>query len=101
MGINPLDFLKNAKNLQNQFGKVQEELLDITVTGSSGGGIVKVSLNGQFQMLGVFLDPVAVDSRDIPMLQDLIVAAHADASEKIKELLKTKLGPMAGSLTGL
>lgn len=101
MGMNPLDLLKNAKALQDQFGKVQEELAGVSVTGSSGGGIVKVSLNGQFQMLGVTLDPVAVDSRDIPMLQDLIIAAHSNACDKVKDLLKTKLGPMAGSFNGL
>ncbi|HKL85259.1 MAG TPA: YbaB/EbfC family nucleoid-associated protein [Treponemataceae bacterium] len=99
--MNPFDLLKNAKALQDQFGKVQEELSDVSVTGSSGGGIVKVSLNGQFQMLGVSLDPIAVDSRDIPMLQDLIKAAHSDACDKVKEILKTKLGPMAGNFTGL
>jgi DNA-binding protein, YbaB/EbfC family len=101
MNINPFDILKNAKSIQEQFARIQEELAGMTVTGSSGGGIVKVSMNGQFELLGVTLVPVAVDPRDITMLQDLIVAAHSDAAEKVKELLKTKLGPMAGALPGL
>ena len=96
MNINPFDILKNAKSIQEQFTRMQEELATVVVTGSSGGGIVKVSLNGQFELLSVTLDPIAVDPRDVPMLQDLIVAAHADAQEKIKEILKTKLGPLAG-----
>jgi nucleoid-associated protein EbfC len=101
MDMNPFELLKNAKAMQEQFAKMQAELVDVSVTGSSGGGIVKVTMNGQFELLGVALDPVSVDSRDIPMLQDLLVAAHADACEKIKELLKTKVGPLAGSFGGL
>lgn len=101
MNMNPFDILKNAKAIQEQFSKVQEELAQVSVTGSSGGGIVKVTLNGKFEMIGVVLDPIAVDPRDVPMLQDLLVAAHADASEKVKELIKDKLGPMAGGMPSL
>ena len=101
MNMNPFDLLKNAQSMQAQFGQIQEELSRVSVVGSSGGGIVKVTMNGKFELLGVSLDPIAVDARDIPMLQDLIVAAHVDASEKIKELLKTKFGPLAGAIPGL
>jgi DNA-binding YbaB/EbfC family protein len=101
MNINPFDILKNAQGIQDQIARVQSELATMSVTGSSGGGIVKVTMNGQFELLGVELDPVAVDPRDIPMLQDLIVAAHANASEKVKEIIKEKLGPMAGGFPGL
>jgi len=96
MNINPFDILKNAKAIQEQFAHLQDELADVTVTGSSGGGIVRIEMNGQFELLGIKLDPLCVDQRDIPMLQDLIVAAHADATGKVKELLKTRLGPLAG-----
>lgn len=101
MNINPFDILKNAKAIQEQFSRMQEELADVTVTGSSGGGIVKVELNGQFDLLSIKLDPLCVDQRDIPMLQDLIVAAHADAAVKVKELLKAKLGPLAGGFPAI
>lgn len=101
MNMNPFEILKNAKSIQDQFSRIQEELAEVTVIGSSGGGIVKVTLNGQFDLVGVVLDPIAVDNRDIPMLQDLIVAAHADATQKVKELLKAKLGPLAGGYPGL
>ncbi len=98
MDMNPFELLKNAKSLQEQFARLQDELDSVTVSGASGGGIVKVMLNGKFELLSVIIDPVAVDPRDIPMLQDLIVAAHADASEKVKEVLKNRLGPLAGVL---
>ncbi len=96
MNINPFDILKNAKGIQEQFAHLQEELADLTVTGSAGGGIVKIEMNGQFDLLAIKLDPVCVDPRDLSMLQDLIVAAHTDAAQKVKELLKTKMGPLAG-----
>ena len=99
--MNPFDIMKNAKAMQDQFARIQEELAGVSVSGSSGGGIVTVTLNGQFEMTAVHIDPIAVDPRDIPMLQDLIVAAHAHASEKVKELLKTRLGPLAGSFQGV
>jgi nucleoid-associated protein EbfC len=101
MDMNPFELLKNAKAMQEQFAKMQAELAEVTVTGSSGGGIVKVTMNGQFELIDVSLDPIAVDPRDIPMLQDLIVAAHADASEKVKDILKAKVGPLAGAFGGL
>lgn len=101
MDINPFDILKNAKSIQEHIAKIQAELATVSVTGSSGGGIVKVTLNGQFEMTGVFLDPIAVDPRDVSMLQDLIVAAHADAMARVRELLKERLGPLAGGIGGM
>ena len=101
MNINPFDVLKNAKSIQEQFAKIQEELAQVSVTGSSGGGIVKVTLNGQFEMTSLVIDPIAVDPRDVPMLQDLIVAASADAMTRVREILKERLGPLAGGLGGL
>ena len=101
MNINPFDVLKNAKSIQEQFAKIQEELARVSVTGSSGGGIVKVTLNGQFEMTSLVIDPIAVDPHDVPMLQDLIVAASADAMTRVREILKERLGPLAGGLGGL
>lgn len=98
MNINPFDLLKNAGNLKEQFSQVQQELKQISATGSSGGGIVKVTMNGQFETTAVQLDPIAVDPRDVPMLQDLIVAAAHDAQTHIQEMIKEKLGPVANSL---
>ena len=98
MNINPFDLLKNAQSLKDQFAKVQEELDQIEASGSSGGGIVHVTVNGKMQLVSVQLDPIAVDPRDIPMLQDLIIAAHRDAMAKIKDEINEKLGPMVSGL---
>ena len=100
MNINPFDLMKNAKALQEQVEKMQEDLASVNVTGSSGGGIVRVALNGHFEILSVTLDPIAVDPRDIKMLEDLIVAAHTDAMEKAREEIKAKIGN-AAAISGL
>lgn len=101
MNINPFELMKNAKELQSQFGKMQEELTELRVQGVSGGGLVKVTLSGTFEMVKLELDPIVVDNRDIAMLQDLIRSAYSDAVEKIKETLKEKLGPLASLAGGL
>ena len=55
-------------------------------------------MNGQFEFVDVQIDPIAVDPRDVKMLQDLIIAAAHDASERIKEIIKEKAGPLLGGL---
>ncbi len=98
MNMNPFELLKNAQSMKEQFAKIQEELKLIEVTGSAGGGIVKVTVNGQFETQRVELDPIAVDPRDIPMLQDLITAASRDAMSRVQDAVKDKLGPLANGL---
>ena len=99
--MNPFDLLKNPQAIQAELEKVKNQLAQITVTGSSGGNMVQVTLNGNMEMLSIKIDPLCVDNRDVPMLQDLIVAAHHDAMSKIQEEIKDRLGPMIGSFPGL
>ncbi|MDE6704989.1 MAG: YbaB/EbfC family nucleoid-associated protein [Treponemataceae bacterium] len=96
--MNPFDLVKNMHNLQGQMEKMKEELAGMTVTGSSGGNMVQVTMNGKFAMVAIKIDPIAVDPRDVPMLQDLIVAASHDAAEKVQELLKQKSGSLLGGM---
>ena len=97
--MNPFELMKNAKDLQARLGTMQEELAEMRLQGVSGGGLVKVTLSGTFDMVKLEVDPIAVDNRDVPMLQDLIRSAYTDAVEKIKDALKVKIGPLA-ALTG-
>lgn len=92
--MNPFDMLKNIEQMKSQLGTMQEELKQITATGSSGGNIVNVTINGKFEIINLKLDPICVDPRDVQMLQDLIVAAHHDAMSKIQEAIKEKYGPL-------
>jgi hypothetical protein len=87
--------LKQAKEMQD---KLQKELADLRVEGTSGGGIVSLTLDGQKNLVAVRLDPQVVDRADIEMLQDLIVAAFNDAAAKVDEHLAQKLGALGGGL---
>jgi DNA-binding YbaB/EbfC family protein len=88
MAINPMDLFKNMQSIQSKVSEMQERLKEIVVTGSSGGGMVKIELDGQFFVRRVEISPEAVDPSDIEMLQDLVLAAFSDASAKIKEKMK-------------
>ena len=96
--MNPFDMLKNIQSMKEQLGNIQEELAEITATGSSGGNIVNVTLNGKFEIVSVKLDPICVDPRDVQMLQDVIIAAHHDAMTKIQENIKAKYGPLLNGM---
>lgn len=98
MSFNPFDLLKNASGIQQQLEKAQAELSAISATGASGGGLVKLTINGRMEITQLQLDPIAVDARDVAMLQDLIIAAHRDAISKVQSVMAEKLGPMMGGL---
>ena len=96
--MNPFDMLKNIEQMKSQLGTMQEELKQIRATGSSGGNIVNVTINGKFEIINLKLDPICVDPRDVQMLQDLIIAAHHDAMSKIQEAIKDKYGPLLNGM---
>jgi DNA-binding YbaB/EbfC family protein len=98
MNINPFEILKNAQKIQEQMGAFQEKMGAITVTGSAGGGMAEVDLNGRMEMTALRLAPEAVKPGDVEMLQDLIVAAFTDAMEKVRERINGEMGAMAGSM---
>jgi len=95
--MNP-NLLKQARQLQQQLAKIQEELANETVVGSSGGGAVVVSLDGHGQLRGVKIDKAAVDPADVETLEDLIAVAFKDAQAKVAELSRSRMGPLTGGL---
>jgi DNA-binding YbaB/EbfC family protein len=98
MNINPFEVLKNAQKLQEQMSEIQEKLGDILVTGSVGGGMVEIDMNGRMEMVAVRIAPELSD--DLAMLQDLIVAAYTSASDKVKEALRNEMGSIAAGFGG-
>ncbi len=98
MAINPLDFIKNFQNIQSKMSEMQDRLKDIVVTGSSGGDMVKIELDGQFSVRKVQISPEAVDPNDIEMLQDLILAAFSDASTKARDKLKEEASGLTNGM---
>lgn len=87
--------LKNAKEMQE---KLQKELAEMRVEGSSGGGMVTVTLDGTKSLISIRIDPEVVNKEDIEMLQDLTVAAFNDAGTKVDESASQKLGSLGAAL---
>ena len=98
MNINPFEIMKNFGNIQAKMTEMQEKLGFVKVTGSAGGDMVKVEINGHFEVLSVTIAPEAADSRDLEMLQDLTRAAMTDALSKIKEAVRTEMSSLTGGL---
>ena len=98
MSKNINKLLKQAQKVQVQMMKAQEDLQKKEVEGSAGGGMVKVVLNGANQLVSIKIDPEVVDPKDVEMLEDLIVAAHSNAMEKIKEMSESTFGSITGGL---
>lgn len=96
--MNPFDMLKNLSQMQSAFKNVQDKLQDVVATGSSGGNMVKITMNGKFELVDIVLDPICVDNRDVKMLQDLIIAAHNQAVQNVQGAIKDQLGPMLAGL---
>jgi len=95
---NILDMLKNPQALQAQAQEMQKKISAIHATGQAGGGMVKITLSGTMELLECYISPELSEFKDIPLLQDLIRAAHHNAAEKIKEAIQNEF---AGSFGGL
>lgn len=98
MGINYGDLMKQAKVMQKQLETMQEELKIMVFEASSGGGAVKVKVNGDQQLLEVKMNKEIVDPDDIEMLEDMIMVAVNDALMKSKNEYKNKMGSMTGGM---
>lgn len=90
--------LKQAQKVQAQVMKAQEDLQKKEFEGTAGGGVVKVVLNGANQLVSIKIDPEVVDPKDVEMLEDMIMAAHANALEKIKDTSESTFGNITGGM---
>ncbi len=99
-GGNMNQMMMQARKMQQDLQKAQEEIAETEVVGQAGG-VVEVVLTGDKKVVSVTIEPEAVDPDDIEMLEDLIVAAFNSALEEADNLSAEKLGPMAGMLGGL
>ena len=91
------DIFKQAREMQSRLGDVQESLQRATVTGESGAGLVKVTLNGRFEALRVEIDPSAA-AEEHGVQEDLIAAAFNDAVRRAEAMQKEKIGDLARGL---
>lgn len=92
------NLMAQVRKMQEEMEKAQEALGTEQVTGSAGGGMVEVDMDGHQNVLAVRLKPEVVDPDDVEMLQDLLLAAINDAAEKAKALAEERMGGITGGL---
>jgi DNA-binding YbaB/EbfC family protein len=92
------NLLKQAQEMQARMAKIQEELGQKTVEGSAGGGMVQVTVNGQFNLVAVKIEPSVINNNEKEMLEDLILAAVNDGMRKARDLVSTEMGKLTGGL---
>jgi nucleoid-associated protein EbfC len=90
--------MKQAQQMQTKMQEMQDSLARIELTGEAGAGLVRVTLNGKFELRHIAIDPKVVDPADTEMLQDLIVAAHKAAKEKISAAAEAEMQKVTGGL---
>ena len=90
--------LETAKNMQNKMKETQESLKKIEIEGVAGGGAVKVCLNGEGELIKLYISPeIMRENKEI--LEDLIVAAHSDAKQKVKIKASEELSKITGGIS--
>jgi DNA-binding YbaB/EbfC family protein len=94
-GFNLQELVSKAKS---QYDSLQKKMQETVVEASSGGGTVTAKMDGRKQLLNLRIDPEAVKSGDVEMLQDLILAAVNEAARKIDGLMQSTVGGMLGGL---
>ncbi len=91
--------LKQAQQLQAKMMKTQEELANMTVEATAGGGAITVEISGQQEIKSIKISPEVVDPEDVELLEDMILAAIKEATQKSKELMEKKMGALTGGLS--
>jgi DNA-binding YbaB/EbfC family protein len=90
------DLLKQAQEMQARIAQIQEELGQKTVSGSAGGGMVQVTVNGKFNLSAVKIEPAVINAAEKDMLEDLILAAVNDAMRKAREMVSNEMSKITG-----
>jgi nucleoid-associated protein EbfC len=93
-----MGMMKQAKQLQEKMQQVQEEIAAMSVDGSAGGGLVAVTTNGKGDLKSIRIDPSLLKQEEVEILEDLIIAACADARGKAEALVADKMRAMTGGL---
>jgi nucleoid-associated protein EbfC len=90
--------MKQAQDFQKKMADMQERMNEIEMTGMSGAGMVKITVNGKGEMRGISIDPSLLDPQEAEVLEDLIVAAFNDAKTKVDNHVAEEMGKLTGGL---
>ena len=93
-----LGLMGKAKEMQAKFQAMQEDMVNLEATGQSGGGLVKVTLSGKFEMKSLKIDASLAKPEEAEILEDLVLAAHNDAKTRIDQILAEKTREMTAGL---
>jgi nucleoid-associated protein EbfC len=92
------NLLKQAQEMQSRMDKTQEELAQKTVDGSAGGGMVRVTVNGQLALTAIKIDPTVINAEEKEMLEDLVMAAINDGMRKARDMASSEMSKITGGL---
>lgn len=96
--MNIQSMLKKAQALQAKMTEVQEELKAREMIGSSGGGKVKVTMNGAQEVTAIAIDPEVVKPEEADLLEDLVLAAFRDARGKVTKMIEEEMSRVTGGM---
>ena len=94
-----MKMMKQAQEIQGRMQKMQEELADLEVEGQSGGGLVRVRLNGKLEVRSLKIDPSLIKAEEAEMLEDLVMAAFQDAKTKAETAVQARMQEITGGLS--
>lgn len=92
------NLMKQAQEMQAKMQQLQERLAETEMTGVAGAGMVSVTLNGKGEMRKIKIDPSLFNAEDAEVVEDLIVAAFADAKSKVEALMAEEMSKVTGGL---
>ena len=92
------EMMKQAQEMQKKMSDMQQQLSEHTVEATAGGGMVSVTANGSLEITDMQIDPSVVDSDDVAMLQDLVMAATNEAIKKAREMVENEMSKITGGM---
>ncbi len=90
--------MKQAQEMQSKMGELQERLAAVELTGYAGGDMVRVTVNGRNEVRAVKIDPALAKPEDVEVLEDLLVAAFADARVKVEARMREEMSKLTGGI---
>ena len=90
--------MKQAQEMQSKMDEIQNKLAEMEEIGSSGAGMIEVTVNGKSDVKNIKIDPTVIDQNDPGVLEDLIVAAFNDAKSKVEAGVRDKMSEMTGGI---
>ena len=93
-----LNIMKQAKEMQSKMSELQEDMANVEAQGTAGGDMVTITLSGKGELKGVTIEPSLLSDGEAEMIEDLLIAAHADAKTKVEEIVAEKTKELTAGL---